>query len=310
MLNVSDSREDRIAKISEIVSLGGRVFVLHTDRGISTNRTVFTIVGKMDSLFEQLSILLNWAKEELNIGEHQGLHPRVGSLDVIPFIPMHNVNTSSLEDKVRTWSRQMAVEHGFPIFFYGQMATISKREGLHFFRKFGLNGLRKRLDEGLSVDAGPPKLHERLGASLVTVRNYMGAFNINVKTSNLSLVKKLAAKLRSERKKGLNQLDTTCVKFMAWKIPEYGCCQVSTNIYDLNSVSLLELYQYVKNQAKGFDLVIDGSQLIGMIPLRGICPDNINLEEAFKELRLDSVVSFDSSLQVLDKVVQSLTWSE
>ena len=309
VLNVSIGRNEAFKQyVKNAFTKPGKLYLLHYDMGHDTNRSVLTIFGNVEILLDQLSELVAFCQDTFNIEEHQGIHPRIGILDVIPFIAISNISEDELKVRIVQWCNLINEKFQLPFFFYGNMAVAKNRRSLHYFRFKGINYLNERLDKGLTFDVGI-KTHSILGVSCVTVRDFMGAFNINLNTQDLFVARKLAARLRRLRDNG-EILKLKDVKFLAWYISEYGCCQISTNIYDLKSITLFELYKIVSEHAKHYSLVLSGSELIGMIPSRGICPLEVDLDQALSLLKLNDVRPFSKESQIIENRLSSIQWDD
>ena len=294
------------------MSQGGSVYVLHIDGVIGTNRTVYTIVGILKDLQKRLEDLIEMLSHNLDINKHSGIHPHIGVLDVIPFIPLANISFQELEKETIRWSHEMSKKFDLPVFFYGPIAAERAKRALHFFRKGGLDNLKVRMKEGLMPDAGPARLHSSLGASCVTVRNFMGAFNVNLDTQDLVHAKRLVdhiLNIRRDQSKA-DHFKIANVKFLAWFIPEYNRCQISTNMYRLDELTLLQLYDFISRQADKFDLKVIGSELIGMIPEAGLRHESLSVTEVLNQLKLDSVRPFDLQKQVLEYQLKNITFAD
>jgi len=140
----------------------------------------------------------------------------------------------------------------------------------------------------------------------------MLAYNINLDTNDLMIAKKIAHDLIALRE-SLTQrssLDIRDVKFLGWSTPEYGCCQISTNIYDIEKVTMTELYQLVSEIAAIYDIAVTGSELIGLSPMNGITRDTSKLTEAAEMLGLDSVRAFDINTHVLEHRLSRLSLTD
>ncbi len=307
MVNVSEGRRlKHIDAISDLLRTEQAVYVLHRDIGRDANRTVFTIVGIAREVFSSIERLYLYSMKHLDISKHQGSHPRIGIIDVVPFIPIKNITEEDLTLMVRAFSKRISASFDVPIFYYGMLSSNHEQKTLHDLRK-------RNLEESIGItifpDKGTSKPHPQLGASCITVRKFMGAYNINLSTSNLKDAKALAQRIRKNRNSSSAQdIDLSQVKFLGWYVEEYGCCQISTNIYDLSTVTLIELYRYVSKEAAAMSLAVMGSELIGMIPAAGIYKGFHSLDQVLEELGLDKVRSFDKKTQILDYRLEHLDW--
>lgn len=284
--------------------------MVNVDAGYDVNRTVFTIIGIVDDLFSSIKRLISFSKMTFDIKDHVGVHPRIGIVDVIPFVPIHNISTEHLIIKVRSYFKKLAEDCSIPVFYYGQMATVH-----HHFTLAQLR--RKRSQEDLTQDTsslisdeGPKLFHPKLGASCVTVRDFMVAFNINLDVPDLARARDLAKTLRNNRstKKDMDIIDLSDVRFLAWNIPGFSTNQLSMNLYNVADVDLLSLYKYVENEAASKKIKLKGAELIGITPQSAICKKGENLDMAIKYMGLDSVKPFTKEGHVLEAILPQLVW--
>lgn len=282
------------------------------DRGYDVNRTVFTIIGIVDDLLLSIKKLISFSEMSFDIKNHVGIHPRIGIVDVIPFIPICNISSADLKIKVREYFKKLAVECRLPIFYYGQMATMPQHTTLAQLR-------RKRSKEDLAQDTsamisdeGPKLFHPRLGASCVTVRDFMVAFNINLDEPDLSQAKDLAKALRNNRstKKDIDMIDLEDVRFIAWHMPSFAANQISMNLYNVVDVDLLSLYTYVEKVAASKNIKLTGAELIGITPQSAICKKEQNLDQAIKYMGLDSVKPFTKEEHILEFILPQIVWNK
>ena len=306
VLNLSEGRAiEKISQVVHILNEESNVHVLHQDIGFDVNRTVLTIVGALDNLLDALEKVISYSIGQFNILTHSGTHPRLGILDVIPFIPLANISFRDLERSVITWSRAMSARYKLPFYFYGGLSSNRTNPPLSFFRK----GYRLH-DQGLfnhiPPDLGPHQLHPELGVSCATVREFMIAINFNLEKCTYSEARKFAAFLRKRRRHS-SQLDTSDVRFLAWQLEDLNVIQLSTNIYNIKAVSMLALYNYVKNEARQLGMDVSGSELIGLAPAIGIA-DSMTIEEAAFTMKLSSVKPFVKEIHILDLRLESILW--
>ncbi len=304
VINISEGRDaHKLASIASIFDDADNVTLAHKDIGYDANRTVFTLLGETDNIFKVLEEVIAYAKCAFNIKNHQGTHPRIGVLDVIPFIPIRNISKEDLEKRVRLFCSKIGLDHDLPILYYGSLSTKANQKTLHQLRK---KSLAQTLGKTLVSDCGPQIPHPELGASCVTVRDFMLAYNINLKTQDLVTSKALAQHLLELRRANQSPRDLSQVKFLAWHVEEYGCCQISTNVYDIEAITMLELYEIVEEEAKAYDIELSGSELIGMAPWYGITRDSQNRNDVLEKLKLNSVRPFRKEEQVIDYFLEGM----
>lgn len=305
VINISEGRDaSKITQIARIFDSAKGVTLLHKDVGYDANRTVFTLLGEMEAIFIVLEKLIVFAKTAFDIRSHQGTHPRIGILDVIPFIPIAGIKKKTLEKRVKIFSNYISASYDLPILYYG---SLSKRQNQKTLNQLRRKKLHQTLGKTLMADCGPQEPHLSLGASCVTVRDLMVAYNINLGTKDLVESTRLAKRLIDLRNSKHSVKDLSQVKFLAWYVEEYNCCQISTNIYDINAVTMLELYELVEEEARAFRLELCGSELIGLSPWRGVTRVIRDKEAALSKLGLDSVRPFHKKKQILEFFIDKLT---
>ena len=306
VLNLSEGRDiEKISHVVRIFNSEKNVHVLHQDIGYDVNRTVLTIAGELKHLFFAIEKVISYSASHFNITTHSGTHPRLGILDVIPFIPLVNISSIELERRVKTWSAKVASRFLLPIYYYGRLSSNISHPPLSFFRR-GSRTHQEYLLNNILPDTGPAVIHPRLGISCITVREFMIAINFNLQNCNFQRAKEFAAHLRKHRK-NMSDLDTTDVRFLAWKLDDLKVIQISTNIYDIQSVTMLELYNYIKKEANNMNLDISGSELIGLAPKAGISRST-QVVEAAKIMGLSSVKPFIEDLHILENQLNTIVW--
>lgn len=303
VLNLSDGRNRKF--LDELYGYLNEVEgcrLAHQDEGYDVNRTVITLIGVTKSIFRAVEIVIIQSLKYLNIQDHQGVHPRVGILDVIPFVPMKGISQEELEDLVKSWSAKMAREYQMPIILYGNMATQVGAITLAQIRKGRLPKLKTRIEqEEISLDYGSEFINSNLGISCVTTRDIMVAFNINLKTEDLNLVKTIAKDLKVLRKYDRRLKD---VRFLAWRMESLGQLQISTNIYDTSAISMMQLFQLVKEVSGKYKVRLNGSELIGLTTVHAMAHHSIETDKAINELGLNSIHPFDKEHRILDQFIK------
>lgn len=303
VLNVSEGRNiPLLDSISNATNEIDGVSEVHRDIGFDVNRTVYTMIGIPDAVMAAIGSIFEIADQKMDMRMHHGEHPRVGALDVIPLIPIQNISYKECQLLLRKWGARWSIKFQIPICYYGEMAGQSDQRTLAQIRSKTLKlQSTKKINSPLVVDHGGEFKNAILGISCCTVRDYMVAFNINLSTQDLAVSKQLAATLRSSRK-DLPQLKN--VRFLAWYMEQYQCAQISTNIYDINAITVQELYQYVQEIAETeFGIQVNGCELIGMTPKRGICRNAIDIEKVIKTIGMSSESFFNTKERILEEAL-------
>ncbi len=301
VINISTARDQKVLDhIDECLSEIKNVKALHTDIGWDADRTVLTLLGEVKGVFEAVVLLYNIAQRWIDMNKYEGNHPAIGSIDVVPFVPVKNIDASTLKEKVILFSQEISQQYDLPIVFYGDLASQTANKNLSFIRKGGFNQLNDRLaNQNLQVDTPTASHNDKMGVSCWTVRNFMIAYNVNIDTSDVDIAKGIAQEIRKERKTNEMLAD---VKILGWATPNLSCCQISTNIYDLDAATMVDLYLLVTDYAHKYKVRVSGSELIGMAPIKGISKDCTfdNISSKIEALRLDDKGPFEINEKILE----------
>ncbi len=262
--NFSEGRKaetvERLAETIESVE-GAAVLDLHMDA--DHNRSVITFVAEIDAVVEAAVRACRLASELIDLREHTGQHPRVGALDVLPFIPVRDV---TIEDCVRLAheaGERIAGELGIPVYFYERAAKMPERVQLEEVRRGGFEQLREeiaRVELQRAPDVGPSLLHESAGAVVVGARPFLIAYNVNLQTDDISIARRIARAVRG-RDGGLRYL-----KALGFELPSRSQVQVSMNLVDFEKTSLHHAFSAVKREAERYGVRVAGSEIVGLVP--------------------------------------------
>ena len=229
------------------------------------NRLVVSYVGNKNSVF---AVALNSAIkaiELIDMNKHKGQHPRIGAVDVVPFIPIKNVTTKDCIDIAKKFGKNLAEKCGIPVYLYGSAASSPERGDLDWIRQGEYEKLREMLKKPeRKPDFGPPFPHPTAGATITGARKVMVGFNVNLGTPDIKIAKKVAKALHS-KKGGL-----TFVKAMATKIPERNITQIGMSISDFEKTPLYRVFELIKIEAERYGVPVIGSEFCGLAPLRTI----------------------------------------
>ena len=258
--NISEGEDkNKIEKIlASLTSVNG-VELLGYEMGRSTNRTVITFVAPKDILRTAAIALVKKSIELIDMRKHKGVHPRIGCVDVCPFVPFKKTTLEECAEIARDVAREAANNFNVPTYLYGAAANDISHQELSFLRKGGYENLAEKLTV-CPPDFGPNILTETVKKSGVLcfgARNFLLAYNINLNTKDLVLCKSIAKELRSQ---------LPAIKTLGWYIEEYGFCQVSVNIEDYKRTPLYLVYETCKNIAGKSNVKVTGSELIGLTP--------------------------------------------
>jgi glutamate formiminotransferase len=201
------------------------------------------------------------ALDLIDMREHKGGHPRLGAVDVIPFIPIHGVEMGEAVEIAREFGKWLG-KRGIPVFFYEEAATRPERKDLPAIRKGEYEGLAEKMkDPRWKPDEGPDRFNPKIGATVVGARFPLVAYNINLKTKDLSLAKAIAKKVR------FKDGGFPHVRAMGVELKERGMVQVSMNLTDYRVTNIPQVYEFIKQEALREGIEIEGSEVVGLVPL-------------------------------------------
>jgi len=238
-------------------ALGGKARLLDVHADADHNRSVFTLVGSGEELVESLLAGIAVARERIDLRRHEGAHPRIGAVDVVPVVPLVPEDLARAREVALELAERVGGELGLPVFLYGELGAA---RGPAFFRAGGTDELERRLaDAELAPDYGPAQLDERAGAVLVGARRPLIAFNVNLRGS-LDAAREVAAVVR-ERDGGFPG-----VRALGRELPSAGLVQVSMNVEDYEAAALHEIVARVEQEATARGAEVAGSELVGLMP--------------------------------------------
>ncbi|HKO73949.1 MAG TPA: glutamate formimidoyltransferase [Gaiellaceae bacterium] len=275
--NFSEGRDpETLAALERSLSEPGRLLDVHTDW--DHHRSVFTIVGTGDELVETLLAGIATAAERVDLGRHEGAHPRIGAADVVPLVPLRPEDEPVARDTALALAERVGSELGLPVFFYGRL-TEDRREPA-FFRRGGPEELQRRIDsDELAPDRGPAKLHPTAGGVLVGVRRPLIAFNVNLRGASVETAREIASLVR-ERDGGFPG-----VRALGLDLPKAGLVQVSMNVTDWEAAALHTIVATIAAEAEARGGEVAGSELVGLMPAGAA------VEAAGSLLRIDGLDS-------------------
>lgn len=227
------------------------------------NRAVITAAGKPGAVVKALVEAVGVAVKNIDLNKHTGAHPRMGAVDVIPFVPIKNISKEEAVSISRAAAKKISKKYKIPIFLYAHSATRPNRVQLSEIRRGGFEGMAEKMKlPEWKPDFGPDAPHKTAGVAACGARDFLVAFNINLDTNDLSIAKIIASKIR-EANEGIKG-----VKALGLELKSQNIVQVSMNITDVNSTSFYEIYNTVKTLAGSFGVEIKNSELVGYAPMR------------------------------------------
>jgi glutamate formiminotransferase len=255
--NISEGRDPVVIEaVEQAFVRHGRVLDIHSD--IDHHRSVFTIVAEPEELIESLFAGIARATELIDLGSHDGIHPRIGAADVVPIVPIRREDMAIAQRIARELGQRVGDDLGLPVFLYG--ASGGGRRPA-FFRRGGPAELQRRIDSGeIQPSFGPARLDPRGGGVLIGARPLLIAFNIDLATGDLDDAQAIAAMVR-ESSGGLRG-----VQALGLLLPESGRVQVSINVIDVDAAPLTAVVDRVRTAAGERGVVVGPSELVGLLP--------------------------------------------
>jgi glutamate formiminotransferase len=264
--NVSEGRRlDVVDRMAAAIEAGAGVFLLDRTSDASHNRSVFTMAGEHDAVADALERLLDVSIREIDMDRHTGEHPRIGAVDVIPFVPLADTTMDDCIELARTFGERIATRFDLPVFLYAKAATRPERVKLADVRRGQYEGLKGEIVErGRAPDFGPARLHPSAGAVAVGARPFLIAYNINLASRDIELAKRIARRVR-ESGGGLPNVQAN-----GFWIEELGRAQVSMNVLDFAATPLWVVWETVRDVAAEDGVELAESELIGLAPLAAL----------------------------------------
>jgi glutamate formiminotransferase/formiminotetrahydrofolate cyclodeaminase len=309
------NNRETIDAIAQAIKKTPGCTLLDVDPGKSTNRTVYTFVGDPDAVVQGALNSARVARERIDMRAHKGEHPRMGAMDVCPFIPVANVTMDECVAVSKTFARLAAEALGVPFFLYEAAAVNDYRRKLPQVRKGEYEGLAARLKEPeWKPDFGPAAFVPQWGATATGARSFLIAYNVNILgTSNQA--HRIALNLR-EAGRGPDQPGRLKeVKGMGWFVDEYNVAQVTVNLNDYKVTPIHVLFEEVKREAAALNVGVAGSEVVGLVPLASILmaadyymekenlfilDEDQKVRLAVERLGLSSVAPFDPQEKIIE----------
>ncbi|CAN5575446.1 glutamate formimidoyltransferase [soil metagenome] len=265
--NVSEGRRlDVVERMAQAITAVPGVYLLDRTSDASHNRSVFTLAGEHDAVMDALEGLVAVAVHEIDMDTHDGEHPRIGAVDVVPFIPLGDTTMDDGVALAHAFGERIAVRFDLPVYFYARAARRSDREKLADVRRGQYEGLKAEIGQhGREPDVGPSTTHPTAGATAVGARPFLIAYNINLASDDVELAKRIARRVR-ESGGGLPRLQANGFEV---REPERGHplrAQVSMNLLDFSVTPLWLVWDTVRDLAAEDGVMLDESELIGLAP--------------------------------------------
>ena len=322
--NYSEGRDRSVidAIVSAIASVDG-VKVLNVDPGEAANRTVITFIGSPEAVTEAAFRGSAMAKERIDMRRHHGTHPRIGSTDVLPLVPVSGISLEECADLARQLAERLYKELGIPCYCYEAAAYKPERKNLAVCRAGEYESLPEKIaDPERRPDFSPSEYNDtvaRTGATNVGARNFLIAVNFNLNSKSVDLAMEIAKDVREKGRKVNGEWvrgPLKGCKALGWYIDEYGIAQVSMNITDINATPLHVAFEEVSRAAAARGLKVTGTEIIGLVPRKVLFdagrfylersrrPQDVSEDEiidaAIKAMSLDDLRPFDPQEKVIE----------
>ena len=264
--NFSEGRDLRVidAIVARVTSVAG-VYLLDRTSDRDHNRSVLTFAGPAAAVTGAMEGALEEAIARIDMRVHEGQHPRMGAVDVVPFVPLGTSTMDECIQLARAFGQHVAERFELPVYLYARAAQSPAREVLADIRRPQFEGLRDAIKTPeYTPDFGPAKIHPTAGAVVVGARPFLIAYNINLESQDIDLAKEIAKRVR-ERSGGLPR-----VQALGLFLDDLNCAQVSMNLLDFTVTPIWRVWEAVAAAAHEHGVTLRESELIGLCPLKAL----------------------------------------
>src|SRR5213596_2748727 len=330
-----------IRQITDVIASVDGVSLLDVDPGASTNRTVVTLVGGPDAAVEAAFRAIKKAAELIDMRKHKGAHPRMGATDVCPFIPVSNVSWEEAIACANRLGKRVGEELKIPVYLYEKAAKNKSRSNLSVIRTGEYEGFFEKIKQPeWKPDFGPDVFNERSGATVIGVRDFLVAYNVNLNTKSVRRANSVAFDVREQGRVktvdgtpwGKPVLDSSGeplrelgmlkhVKAIGWFVKEYGIAQVSMNLTNIEETPLHLAFEACVESAAKRGMRVTGSEIVGMVPKKclvdagryflhkqrwseGVSEEEL-IDMAVRSMALSELKPFDPNEKVIEFKIQS-----
>lgn len=259
--NVSEGRRAAVIErfVRDIQHTGVRVLDYSSDA--SHNRSVLTLAGDAARLKEGILALFAAAIDAIDLRSHRGEHPRLGAVDVVPFVPIEGVTMADCVALAKDVAAAVSEKFGVPVYLYEEASENALRKNLEDIRRGEFEGLAAKMAQpGWAPDYGPSTPHATAGASVIGARMPLIAYNINLNTDRLDVAKKIAAAIRH------SSGGFRYVKAMGVKLEDRNLAQVSMNLTNYEKTPIFRVFETVRREAARYGVTILESEIVGLVP--------------------------------------------
>jgi len=320
--NISEGRDPAVVEAVVRAFCQPGVHRLDVDGSRGAHRTVITLAGPADALVQGAIAGAREAMARIDLRHHHGVHPRMGALDVCPFVALAGADPSDAITAARVAAERIGAL-GLPGWLYGDAATAPAHRRLQDLRRGQFEGLAARMAVD-PPDFGPPVPHPTAGAVAVGARFFLVAFNVALGTTDVRVARRVARAVRewrSVRRDAAGRVVSAErgrlreVRALGWYVEDFGCAQVSTNLTDYRVTPPHVLMAAVREEAEARGVSVTGSELVGCVPLEALrlaarasgldpaAPEDEQVARAVEVLGLDALAPFDPARKVLEWAV-------
>ena len=260
--NISEGRRAEVVNgIVDVVQRVPGARVLDYSSDSSHNRSVITLAGEAGPLKAAVVALFERAIATIDLRTHTGEHPRLGAVDVVPFVPIEGVTMDDCVALAKDTARTVAERFKVPVYLYEEASSNPLRKNLEDIRRGEFEGLAAKMAaDGWAPDFGPSTPHVTAGASVIGARMPLIAYNINLNTNRLDVAKKIAATVR------VSSGGFRFVKAMGVTLADRGIVQVSMNLTNYEKTPILRVFEAVKREAERYGVNVLESEIVGLVP--------------------------------------------
>ncbi len=256
-------RKDVIDALTEAIKSVEGIRLLDVEFDPDHNRSVFTFIGEPQRVKEAALKAAELAVQKIDLTKHQGRHPRMGAVDVVPFVPLHGATIGECIELSKEFAEEFSKKCNVPVYLYAKSATRPERAELPNIREGEFEGLREKIgtDPAKDPDYGPNKIHPTAGCTATGARNFLIAINFNLSTTDVKVAKVCADAVRATTGGFVN------VQGIGLELPDKNCAQVSLNLTHPKKTKIHQVLEVVKNEARRFGATVIETEIVGMVPL-------------------------------------------
>ncbi len=285
--NFSAARNpEEVEAIIDVVRSAPGVTLLDYAPDNDHNRTVVTFIGPPDEVAEAAFQLAKKAAEVIDMSKHSGGHPRIGAMDVCPFIPVRDVSMEECSDIARRVGERIGRELNIPVYLYEEAASKPERKNLPTIRKGEYEGFFEKIKKDeWAPDFGPQEMNAKSGCTVIGARFFLIAYNINLATDNMEIANAIAKKIRFIGG-GLR-----FVKAMAVKLEDRGIVQISMNLVNFEKTAIYQAFEMVKMECRRYGVSVVGSEVVGLVPSAALIA-SLEYYLQLENFRMDQVLEY------------------